>query len=236
VTCFWVGVSGFSYSSWIGEFYPKGTIPAKMLNVYSTKLNSVEINSTFYRMPAQTTTGKWAESTSDDFRFSFKANRKVTHFKKLKDATPEVNWFLDGLTPLQAKLGCILIQLPPYLKADYDLLETFLQQKPGGSERIAFEFRHSSWFTSRLTELLSKYDAALCLADTEDMKPVFERTARFTYVRLRKDAYTKKELTNWSRRLQDFAGESEDCFIYFKHDETGKAANIAAEFESMLKG
>jgi len=207
-----------------------------MLSAYSTKLNSVEINSTFYHMPTQTTSGKWAGSTPDDFRFSFKANRKITHFMKLKNATAEVEVFLKGLSPLQAKLGCVLIQLPPYLKADFNLLETFLTQKVVGSTRLAFEFRHSSWFSSELNALLSTHDAALCVADTEDMKPVFERTAKFAYARLRQDTYSKDELKNWSKRIRDFADGSEDCFIYFKHDETGKAANMAAVFETMLRG
>ncbi len=232
---FWVGVSGFSYASWIGEFYPKGTTAGEMLGAYSAKLNSVEINSTFYHMPSQTTTGKWSESTPDDFRFSFKTNRRITHFKKLKDATPDVEGFVNGLSPLEAKLGCVLIQLPSYLKADYDLLEKFLNQKTARSINFAFEFRHSSWFTDRLGALLSKYDAALCVADTEDMKPVFERTAEFTYARLRHDAYSGDELKNWSKKLRDFASDSKDCFIYFKHDESGEAANMAMEFESMLK-
>jgi len=236
MTHFWVGVSGFSYATWTGEFYPKGTTAGDMLSSYSAKLNSVEINSTFYHMPTQTTTGKWADSTPDDFRFSFKANRKITHFKKLKDAASEVDVFLKGLRRLQEKLGCVLIQLPPFLKADFNLLETFLAPEPVGTIRIAFEFRHSSWFTSQLNALLSKYDAALCVADTEDMKPIFEQTAKFAYARLRQDTYSKDELKNWSKKIQDFAGDSEDCFIYFKHDETGKAANMAMEFQTMLKG
>ena len=236
MTRFWVGVSGFSYASWIGEFYPEGTTAGDMLRAYSTKLNSVEINSSFYHMPTQTTTGKWADNTSDDFRLSFKANRKITHFKKLKDASAEFEVFLKGLSPLKEKLGCVLIQLPPYLKADFNLLETFLTQKPAGSIRFAFEFRHSSWFSSQLNTLLSKHEAALCVADTEDMKPVFERTAKFAYARLRQDTYSKDELKKWSKIIRDFAGDSEDCFIYFKHDETGKAANMATDFETMLRG
>ena len=187
-------------------------------------------------MPTQTTTGRWAGSTSDDFRFSVKANRKITHFKKLKDATSEVDVFLKGLSPLQDKLGCVLIQLPPVLKADFNLLESFLEQKPVSSVRVAFEFRHRSWFTSQLNALLSKYDAALCVADSDDMKPVFERTAKFAYARLRQDSYSKDELKNWSKKILDFASDSEHCFIYFKHDETGKAANMAMEFQTMLKG
>jgi uncharacterized protein YecE (DUF72 family) len=232
---FWVGVSGFSYASWVGVFYPKGTKAGNMLEAYSTKLNSVEINSTFYHMPTQTTTEKWAHTISGDFRFSFKTNRKITHFMKLKDVKTELDVFFKGLKPMQEKLGCVLVQLPLYMKQDYTLLETFLTQKPEPI-RIAFEFRHGSWFGGELNQLLSKYNTALCVADTEDMKPVFERTAYFAYVRLRQDAYSKPAVKKWSERIQEFAGNLGDCFIYFKHDETGNAANMAAEFSSMLSG
>jgi uncharacterized protein YecE (DUF72 family) len=229
---FWVGVSGFSYASWVGVFYPTGTKAGNMLEAYSAKLNSVEINSTFYHMPTPATTEKWARSTSGDFRFSFKTNRKITHFMKLRGVKAELDVFFKGLKPMQAKLGCVLVQLPPYMKQDYDLLETFLTQKPEPI-RIALEFRHSSWFGNQLNALLSKYNTALCVADTEDMKPVFERTADYSYARLRQDTYSKHELKKWSEKLQGFAGVG-DCFIYFKHDTTGKAANVAAEFSSMV--
>jgi uncharacterized protein YecE (DUF72 family) len=232
---FWVGVSGFSYTSWRGAFYPEGTKPEKMLEAYSGKLNSVEINSSFYHMPTQATTSKWAKSTQDDFRFSFKANRKITHIKKLRDAVADVEIFFKGLKPLEAKLGCVLVQLPPYMKQDYDTLETFLKQKPE-SIRVALEFRHNSWFSEKVSELLSKHNAALCIADTENMKPVFNNTANFFYARLRKDRYSKEDLKEWAGKLSKFAGSSTDCFVYFKHDETGDAASVAAEFRAMLEG
>jgi uncharacterized protein YecE (DUF72 family) len=230
---FWVGVSGFSYPSWKGIFYPEDVRPNQMLEAYATKLNSVEVNSSFYHMPTQATTTKWANSTPEDFRFSFKANRKITHFKKLKDAKNEFGIFLRGLEPLGAKLSCVLVQLPPYLKQDYQTLETFLSEKPKAAS-IAVEFRHSSWFGDKLNELLSNYNAALCVADTQEMKPVFERTADFSYVRLRRDAYSKSELKEWSQRLARFADDMNACYVYFMHDETGQAANMAAEFSTMV--
>jgi uncharacterized protein YecE (DUF72 family) len=207
--------------------------PDQMLEAYATKLNSVEVNSSFYHMPTATTTTKWAATTPEAFRFSFKANRKITHFKKLKGAKAEFEIFLKGLKPVEAKLGCVLVQLPPYMKQDYDILETFLAETPKFAH-IAVEFRHSSWFGSKLNGLLSKYNAALCVADTEDMKPTFERTANFSYVRLRRNSYSKKELTDWSEKLARFARGQKDCFIYFMHDETGDAANRAANFSAML--
>ncbi len=230
---FWVGVSGFSYATWRGVFYPEGTRPEQMLEAYSSKLNSVEINSSFYHMPTQPTTSKWADSTQEEFRFSFKANRQITHIKKLRGVSADTDVFLKGVKTAGTKLGCVLVQLPPYMKQDYDTLESFLKQKPN-SIRLALEFRHNSWFTNTLNEVLSKHDVALCVADTEDMKPVFSKTANFTYARLRKDRYSKSDLKNWSDKLSKFAEGSEDCFVYFKHDETGDAANRAMEFMEML--
>jgi len=204
-----------------------------MLEAYSSKLNSVEINSSFYHMPTQATTSKWAKSTGEDFRFSFKASRQITHFKKLKGAKTEFEFFLQGLKPVEAKLGCVLVQLPPYMKQDYGTLETFLQEKPDWAS-IAIEFRHSSWFGDKLNNLLSKYNAALCIADTEDMKAVFEKTANFTYARLRHERYSRSGLKEWSGKLTKFACDLENCFVYFMHDETGDAANLAADFNKML--
>jgi uncharacterized protein YecE (DUF72 family) len=233
MTRFWVGVSGFSYASWKGVFYPEKTPPGKMLEAYASKLSSVEINSSFYHMPTQVTTAKWGSSTPPDFRFSFKANRKITHFMKLKGTEAELEIFLKGLKPLEDRLGCVLVQLPPYMKQDYDTLETFLSQKPEKT-RFAMEFRNSSWFDDELKKLLSKYGVALCVADTEEMKPIFERTARFSYVRLRQDHYSQTDLKEWSEKLSSLADGLSDCFIYFMHDETGAAANMAASFQEML--
>ena len=230
---FWVGVSGFSYASWKGVFYSEATKPNQMLEAYATKLNSVEVNSSFYHMPTTTTTSKWAKSTPESFRFSFKANRKITHFMKLKGTKSEFEFFLKGLKPVGEKLGCVLVQLPPYMKQDYAVLETFLAESPK-SLPIAVELRHNSWFGNTLNDLLSKYNTAFCVADTEDMKPVFEETADFGYVRLRRSKYSKTELKTWSNKLQKFAAGFENCFVYFMHDETGEAANRAAEFSTIV--
>jgi uncharacterized protein YecE (DUF72 family) len=230
---FWVGVSGFSYSSWKGVFYPEGTRPDQMLEAYSNKLNSVEINSSFYHTPTKAVTSKWAQSTNADFRFSFKANRRITHIKKLHNVDADSKAFFGGIEPVGEKLGCVLVQLPPYMKQDYDLLDSFLAAKPK-SVKVTLEFRHGSWFGQRLKEILSRHNAALCVADSEDMEPEFEQTADFTYARLRRDSYSRKELQTWAEKLSKFAQGSNDSFVYFKHDETGDAANKAAEFNAIL--
>ncbi len=231
---FWVGVSGFSYTSWRGTFYPKDAKTEKLLEAYSTKLNSVEINSSFYHMPTEKTTLKWAKSTQEDFRFSFKANRRITHIKKLRNTAEDTEVFMKALKPLNEKFGCVLVQLPPYVKQDYGILETFLNEKPD-SVRVALEFRHDSWFAEGLNSLLAKYNAALCVVDTEDMKPVFQRTANFVYARLRQDHYSRNDLKLWAEKLSELAKDASDCFVYFKHDETGQAANMALEFRNLVR-
>ena len=235
ITRYWVGVSGFSYASWKGTFYPRDMKPDGMLQAYSTKLNSVEVNSSFYSMPNEKTTLKWAHLTPEYFRFSFKANRRITHFMKLRNVKDETRYFMKGLEPLKEKLGCVLFQLPPFLKQDVGILETFLSEN-SGALKLALEFRHESWFTAEAKKLLEKYNAALCVADTEDMKPVFENTADFAYFRLRHDEYSKTELKTWAERIGNLAERATDCFVYFKHDETGKAANVATEFVKQLGG
>jgi len=119
------------------------------------------------------------------------------------------------------------------MKRDREVLEGFLSLNPE-SLNVALEFRHDSWFDEDLNRLLSKYNAALCVADTEDMKPRFSNTASFVYARLRKERYSKDELKSWAKRLQDFSKGSEDCFVYFRHDEKGEAANMAQGFTAML--
>ena len=153
---------------------------------------------------------------------------------KLKEATDETQFFIKGLSPLHDKLGCVLFQLPPFMKQDLAVLGKFLDEKPKDL-RVAFEFRHKSWFTPDLTKLLSQHNAALCIADTEEMKPIFEGTGDFAYARLRQDHYSGGDLKRWSRKLLEFTKGLDDCFIYFKHDETGEAANVAAEFRTLLR-
>jgi uncharacterized protein YecE (DUF72 family) len=230
---FWVGVSGFGYTGWIGTFYPAGAKGDMLLQHYSEKLNSVEINSTFYQMPNERTIRKWAEATAGNFRFSFKANRRITHIKKLRNAASETASFADALTPLKGKLGPLLVQLPPFLRFDRGLLEGFLREKPGPIS-VVLEPRHTSWFSDEVYEVLERYNVALCVADTAEMKPVFRGTADFAYARLRQDNYSRTDLEKWSDKLAGFAQDGTDCYAYFKHDENGKAARMAVEFARLL--
>src|SRR6266498_1222382 len=161
---FFVGVSGFSYASWKGNFYPKDLKSEDFLGSYSRKLNSVEINSSFYAPPSTTTVKSWSAKTRDDFRFSIKAPRQITHILKLGKGSVEAAERLGvTLTSLGEKKGPVLFQLPPFSKQDLNLLEDFLAKTSKIGERV-FEFRHESWLNDPTYTILEKHDADFCIA------------------------------------------------------------------------
>ncbi|HEY4657702.1 MAG TPA: DUF72 domain-containing protein, partial [Candidatus Bathyarchaeia archaeon] len=184
-----VGISGFSYAGWKGKFYPKEMKNEDFLAYYSQRLNSVEINSSFYAPPSAAMVKSWSSKTSESFRFAFKAPKQITHILKLEkgssEAAEKLSKTLDLLGP---KRGPVLFQLPPYAKQDLKLLEQFLSSTAGIEGRV-FEFRHQSWLQEPTYELLDKYGGGFCAAETEGMDPVFKVTGHVAYFRLRKESY-----------------------------------------------
>lgn len=222
-----VGVSGFSYTGWKGNFYPKDLKSEKFLSYYSQKLNSVEINSSFYAAPSVAMVKSWAGKTSDTFRFAFKAPRQITHILKLGKGSVEATERLGAtLLSLASKNGPVLFQLPPYSKQDLDLLENFLTGTSKMGERV-FEFRHESWLNNPTYSLLEKHDADFCIAETEDMKPVFKVTGKAPYFRLRKDVYDTKTIDEWINKIKETAEGKESVYVFLRHDETGDNATRA---------
>ena len=219
-----VGVSGFSYASWKGTFYPKETKSEEFLAIYSKRLSSVEINSSFYAPPSSAMVKNWASKTEADFRFSFKAPRLITHNLKLGKGAPEASEKLSKtLDQLDARRGPILFQLPPFSKSNLDLLGEFLTKTSEISPRV-FEFRHESWLNNSTYSLLEQNGAGFCIAETEDMKPVFKVTGGLAYFRLRKDSYDKEAIHEWTEKIRKSADGSEECYVYLRHDETGENA------------
>ena len=139
----YVGTSGFSYSEWKRVFYPDKLPEEDYLNFYSQHLSTTEINNTFYRFPSETNTSGWAQKVPDSFRFSVKLNRRITHKKLLREVDEEMGWFLKGTEAPGPKLGCLLVQLPPYAQKSLPVLETFLRTY-GQQHHLALEFRHAS--------------------------------------------------------------------------------------------
>ncbi len=223
-----VGTSGFSYDEWRGSFYPEDLPAAEMLPHYAARLSSVEINNTFYRMPKPSVVEGWAAKVPESFRFVLKASQRITHRKRLKEAGEDVAYMLGVFAALGAKLGAILIQLPPNLKQDVARLQGFCAHLPSGT-RAAFEFRHPSWFDDATYATLAARNLALVASETDEAPlPPLVRTADFGYLRLRRTTYGPGELAGWVERLrgQDWL----EAFVFFKHEDAGTGPRLAAEF------
>ena len=227
------GTSGFSYKEWKGEFYPEDLSSGDMLSYYASRLPAVEINNTFYRMPKAEVLASWAEQTGEDFRFVLKASRRITHFKRLNGVEDELEYFLRTAGQLGERLGAVLFQLPPNFKQDLDRLAAFLGLL-GDPARTAFEFRHPSWQSDEVHELLSSHGAALCIADTEEESGQIVRTGALGYLRLRKTDYSETELADWARRV-DGAGW-EDAYVFFKHEDEAGGPRMAHQFQELVGG
>jgi uncharacterized protein YecE (DUF72 family) len=217
------GASGYSFKEWKGVFYPKDMKPDAMLAWYAEHLPTVEINNTFYRMPAAAVLENWARATPAGFRFAIKASRRITHMARLKaeSAADSVNYLYRMLAALGEKRGPVLFQLPPQMKKDLPRLAAFLELLPR-DHRAAFEFRNPTWFDDEVYGALRAAGAALCLSEREDnAPPPLVPTAPWGYMRLRLETYSEEELRQWAGRLAGVGwGET---YAYFMHEPTAPA-------------
>lgn len=230
-----VGTSGFSYAEWKGHFYPEDLGSEAMLSFYGSRLRTVEINNTFYRMPRSEVLEKWARSVPEDFRFVLKASRRITHQSRLHDTKDSVDYLWDKASALGTRLGAILFQLPPAMKADLERLQRFLDDLPRGLQ-AAFEFRHESWNDDRVWAALREHAQALCISDAEDSEdmPELVVTAPFVYVRLRREQYSDAQIRQWLERLQ--GSRADRAFVFFKHEEAGAAPQLAQRMMALASG
>ena len=230
----YVGVSGFSYGSWRGTFYPDETKGEEFLTYYSGRLRSVEINSSFYAAPSQAMVKGWAAKTGSEFRFSLKAPRLITHVMKLGKGAPEAAGNLSRtLDLLGPRRGPVLFQLSPFFKSDPDLLAEFLARTSEINPRV-FEFRHASWLNDDTYSLLEEHGAGFCIADTEALEPVFKVTGGLAYFRLRRDVYDGNSVDAWSETIRKVAAGAEECYVYLRHDDTGKNGVLAERLSGSL--
>lgn len=216
----YAGTSGFSYSEWCGRFYPESHPASEMLAYYATRLPTVEINNTFYRMPNQATVAAWRDEVPKSFCFAVKASRRITHQKKLTDVAEDVAHLFEVVGVLGAKLGPVLFQTPPFLKKDLGVLSSFLAAAPAG-RRIALEFRHPSWFSDDVYTVLSEHNAALVGGDLEEAEksPPLIATADFGYLRLRRLDYEPAGIAEWGERIASQSWGS--VYAYLKHEVLG---------------
>ena len=229
-----VGVSGFSYASWKGKFYPKQTKSEEFLVYYSQHLDTVEINSSFYAPPKEATVKGWAGRTEEKFTFSLKAPQLITHILKLGEGSSEAAArFSKTLSLLGPRLGPVLFQLPPYMKANEKLLADFLSKTSGVGSRV-FEFRHESWLQDSTYGLLEEHGAGFCIAETEEMKPVFRVTGGLAYFRLRKDTYDADSIEKWGKEIVKLVKGVPISYVYLRHDDTGENAILAQKLAEKL--
>ena len=218
-----VGTSGYAYKGWKGSFYPEKLPDKEMLTFYAGQFSTVEINYSFYQMPKERVLEQWAGVVPEGFRFALKANQRITHVQRLRNCESTLKRFLEVASVLEEgnHLGPILVQLPPNFKFDAPLLEEFLALRPRAF-RFAFEVRHASWYTEETYALLRRFETALCLAETDDFTPPDVLTAPFTYVRLRREEYSAKELSAWRKRFDAWRAAGADVYAYVKHEDAGK--------------
>jgi uncharacterized protein YecE (DUF72 family) len=228
-----VGTSGYNFPEWKGTFYPAKLPAAQMLPYYAERLPTVEINYTFYRMPNAKTVAAWAQAVPDGFTFVLKAPQRITHIGRLKDVDDPVRYFTETIRPLGAKLGPILVQLPPNFKQDLARLKDFLTLFPADLQ-CAWEFRHASWFSDATYEALRTANAALCVADTEEGHTPLEATADFGYFRLRDEGYTKTQLERWAGTVTTLGRRWRRAFVFFKHEEAGQGPKLAGTFAALV--
>lgn len=236
-----IGTSGWHYQHWKGTFYP-GALSEKMfLHYYTNHFHTVEINNSFYHLPSQKAIELWKDTVPDNFIFSVKASRFITHMKKLKDPQKSLKLFFERIELLHEKLGPILFQLPPNWNFNYERLITFLKALPKGY-RYTIEFRDPRWFTPLTYEALEEYGIAFCIYDLNGRLSPKQVTADFVYLRLHgpdapyQGQYSTEVLTEWSGDFALWAGEGREIFCYFDNDQFGYAAQDALKLQQIVGG
>lgn len=224
------GTSGFAYPAWKPAFYPKNVSSKNFLNYYAGRLNCVEINYTYRQLPKSTTLESWVAATPEGFVFAPKAHMKLTHILRLKNAAEFTEIFLRAIDPLRSarRLGPILYQLPPTLKCDTGLLNDYLALLPSDL-RFAFEFRHESWLSDAIYELLARYRVCLCLAESDKLEVPKVFTSDFAYFRLRKADYPAEERRRIAAQVHELSHTGRDVYVFFKHEDDPQGALYAEE-------
>ena len=217
-----VGTSGWVYSHWRGSFYPQTLRQKDWFRYYAERFDTAEINATFYRLPSDPAVAAWRESAPPDFQFAWKASRYITQAKKLRDAEAPLARVYAPMAALGDKTGPTLFQLPPQLRLDLERLDRFLTLLPQG--RQAVEFRHPSWYSDAVFDVLRRHDSALCISDHHDAPAPWVRTATFVYVRGHgpggryAGSYQDAELARWAGHIEAWRRDGRDVYAYFDND------------------
>jgi uncharacterized protein YecE (DUF72 family) len=236
----YVGTSGWQYPDWRLTFYPRKLSQREWLRHYAERFRTVELNNSFYRLPEASSFRHWREETPDDFVLAVKMSRFLTHLKRLRDPAEPVARFMERAGELGPKLGPILLQLPPRMRAEPERLAETLDCFPGRT-RVAVEFRDASWFDDRVRTVLEGHDAALCLADSPRRRTPEWRTAPWGFVRFHegraspRPCYGRRALATWAERIAGLWPASADVYCYFNNDTHACAVRDATVFAGLAR-
>jgi uncharacterized protein YecE (DUF72 family) len=242
----WIGTSGWNYPHWTGILYPE-TLPArKWFEEYTRHFATVELNNTFYRLPPATVFRGWCRRSPDGFIFAVKANRFITHIKKLSDPGQALEPFAQNVRELGDKLGPILFQLPPSWKWNPERVAAFLEHlhshPVAKNWRVAFEIRNPSWDCDEVYDLFRRYDVALCFADWPELNILGPTTSRtFVYVRrhgptaLYSSGYSDRQLSADAQRILAWSAQGLDVYVYYNNDFAGWAVLNARQLMHLLE-
>lgn len=235
-----IGTSGWHYEHWSGNFYPSELSTEGYLEYYSKHFQTVEINNSFYQLPEEHTLKDWCQQVPEDFMFSVKASRYITHMKKLKDPEESLKNFIERISALEDHLGPILFQLPPKWHLNLDRLKSFFQTLPDDF-RYIFEFRDPSWFDESVLDLLHDQRATFCIYDLNGFLSPKEVTSDLIYIRLHgpdgayKGRYAVEDLAGWTGAISTWFHQGKQIFCYFDNDEKGFAPQNAERLMGMLQ-
>lgn len=234
-----IGTSGWSYGHWKGNFYPAGLTAAEMLPFYASHFRTAEINNSFYQLPSEHAVERWKNSVPEDFVFSVKASRFITHMKKLKNPETTMPPFMERVKLLGPKLGPILFQLPSRWHLNLERLSTFLKSLDN-SHRYIFEFRDKSWFDEQVYAVLAAQRAAFCIYDMAGVLAPRQVTTDFVYIRLHGPdgpycgCYDQAALSAWAEQIHSWQAQGKAVYCYFDNDQNGHAAQNARDLQAML--
>jgi uncharacterized protein YecE (DUF72 family) len=235
---FRVGCSGWSYKHWAADFYPRGLKSGDWFPYYASRFDTVELNTTFYRLPSQNAVRRWHELAPPGFVFAAKLSRLITHYHRLADSDSTLRRFLERIEPLDKHLGPLLVQLPPDFEIDLMRLDAFLKLLPA-DKRWVFEFRHRSWWTGPTYELLREREASFCIYDRGEEATPAVATSPLVYMRFHGpdgagSGYSDRALSSWAERLRELSGVSE-AYVYFNNDIGGHAPRDARRFREIVE-
>jgi len=236
-----VGTSGWSYDHWTGRFYPQDIDRRKWLEFYCREFDTVELNSSFYRLPRRKTFENWRNRSPKNFIFSVKMSRYVSHVKRLIEPEKTLSKFFESVSGLREKCGPILIQLPPSLGFEQQRAENFFRELEKYNYKLTLECRNKSWFFKDSYNLMKEYNIALCLADTPHFPYAEEITSDFVYIRLHgherlyASNYSEEQLQGWVEKIRGWNKKKKmNCYVYFDNDANAYAVDNAIRLKEIL--